>query len=233
MNKRALCVFVLAVAACVIAAAAQEELEVLSLNTIGYIKQELPAQGDLITVSVPLSSMVTVENVFSNLAVAAEAKQGSRVSFWDATGQAWVSGNKEKAGWPANIRSRVVSPGEAFFIRGATTASDPVEITITGEVPPDESIARSISGNMNYDFMSNPYPTEFVFGESSLAISAPSGARVAFWDADNQEWVARNKEKAGWPAAASNYVVGATEGFFYRQGGASTTWNPPKPYTWP
>ena len=80
-----------ALAVSVAAASAQE---VLSANTIGYIKKQLPAGGKLITVSVPLFNMTAANNVFSNLSLAAEAPALSVASFWDVGQQKWVGVQK-------------------------------------------------------------------------------------------------------------------------------------------
>ena len=127
-----------ALAVSVVAASAQE---VLSANTIGYIKKQLPAQGKLITVSVPLFNMTAANNVFSNLSLAAEAPTLSTVSFWDAGQQRWVSGAKGKT-WAANVATQIVDPGEFFFLKGPATSTIPTEITIAGEVPDVATLAR-------------------------------------------------------------------------------------------
>ena len=71
----------------VLSVAAAIAQEVLAVNSIGYIKRELPPGGDLITVSLPLHSMTAENQVFSNLSLSAEAPDGSEVSFWDANSQ--------------------------------------------------------------------------------------------------------------------------------------------------
>jgi len=106
-----------ALAVSVAAASAQE---VLSANTIGYIKKQLPAGGNLITVSVPLFNMTAANNVFSNLSLAAEAPAGSVASFWDANDQRWVGGSKGKT-WAANVVTQRVIATSGFFLKEAGT----------------------------------------------------------------------------------------------------------------
>ena len=89
-------------AASVVAATAQNE--VLALNSIGYIKRQLPPGGDLITVSLPLHSMTAENHVFSNLSLSVEAPLDSKVSFWDVSNQRWTSGLKGGRGWDANVK---------------------------------------------------------------------------------------------------------------------------------
>ena len=221
-----------ALAVSVVAASAQE---VLSANTIGYIKKELPAGGKLITVSVPLFNMTAPNNVFSNLSLAAEAPVDSEVAFWDVGTQKWVGGAKKaKGGWVANVVTQVVKVGEAFFIKGPATSTVPTEITIAGEVPDTGTQIRAIPGGNQLGIVANPYPADFVFGTSSLASNATVDSEVAFWDVENQKWVGgAKKAKGGWAANVVTQKVTATSGFFMKEYGTVTTWTNAKPYTWP
>ena len=217
-----------ALAVSVVAASAQE---VLSANTIGYIKKELPAGGKLITVSIPLFNMSAPQNVFSNLSLAAEAPTLSTVSFWDAGQQKWVSGAKGKT-WAANVATQIVDPGEFFFLKGPSTNTVPTEITIAGEVPDLATISRGIVGSSNLTSMANPYPADFVFGTSSLASNATTLSQVSFWNVDQQRWVRGAKGKT-WAANVATQKVLATSGFFLKEAGTVGAWTNIKPYTWP
>lgn len=221
-----------ALAVSVAAASAQE---VLSANTIGYIKKQLPAGGKLITVSVPLFNMTAANNVFSNLSLAAEAPSSSVVSFWDVGLQKWAGGTKNaKTGWPANVATQIVDSGEFFFIKGPTTSTVPTEITIAGEVPDVATLARAIPGSGQLGSMANPYPADFVFGTSPLASNATALSVASFWDVNTQQWAGGTKNaKTGWPANVATQRVIATSGFFLKEVGTVTTWTNAKPYTWP
>ncbi len=219
-----------ALAVSVVAALAQE---VLSANTIGYIKRQLPAQGKLITVAVPLNNMTAANNVFSNLSIAAEVPTGSSVSFWDSGQQKWVVGPKGTKGWQANVATQIVDSAEFFFIKGPSTSTIPTEITIAGEVPDDASLVRSFTGNSNLTAMANAYPADFVFTNSTLAARATVGSSVSFWDVDGQKWVVGPKGTKGWQANVATQRVIATSGFFLKEAGAVTIWTNAKPYTWP
>ncbi len=52
---------------------------------------------------------------------------------------------------------------------------EPTEITITGELPNETTQARSTPGSGSLGSMANPYPADFVFGNSSLAANATVG----------------------------------------------------------
>lgn len=221
-----------ALAISVVVASAQE---VLSANTIGYIKRELPAGGKFITVSVPLFSMTAANNVFSNLSLAAEAPALSGAYFWDVGNQKWVLGTKKaKGGWDANVATQIVATGDFFFLKGPPSATEPTEITIAGEVPNDASLVRSIPGENRLGSMANPYPADFVFGTSSLASNATTLSGAYMWDVENQKWLLGTKKaKGGWDSNVATAVVKATTGFFLKEYGAVTAWTNAKPYTWP
>lgn len=221
-----------ALAVSVVAASAQE---VLSANTIGYIKKQLPAEGKLITVSVPLNNMTAVNNVFSNLSLAAEAPFGSVASFWNPVAQSWSIGiRKTKGGWDSNVATQIVASGEFFFIRGPATSAVPTEITIAGEVPDVATLTRAIPGGNALGSMANPYPADFVFGTSSLASNATLGSTVSLWNPVAQSWnIGIKKAKGGWDSNVATARVAATEGFFLREYATVTTWTNSKPYTWP
>ena len=221
-----------ALAVSVVAASAQE---VLSANTIGYIKKELPAQGKLITVSVPLFNMTAANNVFSNLSLASEAPALSVASFWDVGQQKWVGGQKSSKGvWPANVVTQIVDSGEFFFIKGPATSTVPTEITIAGEVPDVAVQVRAIPGSGSLGSMANPYPADFTFGTSPLASNATALSVASFWDANDQKWVGGQKSSKGvWPANVATQRILATSGFFLKEVGTVTTWTNAKPYTWP
>lgn len=223
-------IFTAALAGSIAAASAQE---VLSANTIGYIKRELPAGGKLITVSVPLDNMTAANNVFSNLSLAAEAPVNSVVSFWDVNGQRWSGGTKGTKGWPANVVTQIVDSGEFFFIKGPATSTLPTEVTIVGEVPADAMLVRAFTGGNNMDALANAYPSDFVFSNSTLAARATTNSVVSFWDANGQRWVGGTKGTKGWPANVVTQKINATVGFFMKEAGSVTTWTNTKPYTWP
>ena len=222
-----------ALAASVVAASAQE---VLSANTIGYIKKELPGSGKFLCLSVPLFSMTDGSNVFGRTSFAQEAPNGSMVYFWNDASQGWIGGTKSTKGvWAALQSNYVIKAGEGFFLRSPTNAVTPTEITIAGEVPALASQTRAVAGAANFGTVGNPYPADFKFGESDLAKNAANGSMVYFWNEASQGWIGGTKSTKGvWAALQSNYVVKATEGFFMKTSNATSwVWTNAKPYTWP
>jgi len=223
--KKILLASALVLAIAVSAAVAQE---VLSQNAVGYIKVPTLA-GKFVAVAQPLNNMGKVENKFGETSIAQELPQGSWVYFWDTTIQGWGGGLKGAKGWQAAQSNYVVSAGEGFFIKSPQNG----EVTITGEVPDEPSLARTIPGNMAFGTLANPYPVDFKFGESDAAKNATQGSWVYFWSIDGQGWSGGLKGAKGWQAAQSNYVVSAGEGFFLKEKETVTTITTVKPYTWP
>ena len=233
MKKTLWIAMVGALAVSVVAASAQE---VLSANAVGYIKKTMPANGGLTMVSIPLDSMTEASNVFGRTSIAQEAPQGSSVFFWNDN-QTWTIGTKGLKGWQAGHSNRVVAAGESFFLKSPTNAVDPTDVTITGEVPPtigQPILSKSVLGLGNLSTLANPYPVDFIFGQSQVAKDAAQGSQVFFWNTD-QTWTIGTKGIKGWQAGHSNRVVSAGEGFFLKASNATSfAWTEPvAPYTWP
>ena len=236
MKKTLWIAIVGALAASVVAASAQE---VLSANAVGYIKKTLPANGKWVAMSIPLNSMTESSIVFGRTSVAQEAPPNSYVAFWDTANQRWDSGIKSPAGggrWAALQSNYVVQAGEGFFLKGPAATNFNVDVTITGEVPENNSLVRAIPGANAIGTVGNPYPVDFKFGESEIARRASPNSYVYFWDTANQRWDGGIKSPAGggrWAALQSNYVVQAGEGFFLKEAAAVNAWTNQRPYTWP
>lgn len=230
MKKALWIVMAAALAVAVVAASAQE---VLSANAVGYIKKTLPAGGKLVAMSIPLDSMTNPVTVFGESSVAAEAPIGAIVSFWDPIAQSWIGGGKSGKGWSPAQANKVIEPGEGFFLKGDPLAVTDVEVTITGEVPADPTLTRSIPGGNALGTMANPYPVDFVFGDSDVAANASVDSIVSFWDVDLQSWIGGGKSGKGWSPAQATRVVQAGESFFLKESGSVNQWEETKPYTWP
>ena len=224
-----------ALVASVVAASAQE---VLSANAVGYIKKTLQPAGKYLFVCLPLESMTEASNVFGRTSIAQEAPSGTEVSFWNPTNQQWSGGAKGIKGWQAAQSNVLVLPGQSFFLKSPTNLASPLDITITGEVPPTIAqpvISRSVVGQGVFNTLANPYPVDFKFGESQVAKDASSGSLVYFWNAASNQWSGGSKGTKGWQPAESNKVVAAGDGFFLKASNATSfVWTEPvAPYTWP
>lgn len=234
MKKTLWIAMVGALVASVVAASAQE---VLSANAVGYIKKTVPAGGKIVTVALPLDSMTETNNVFGRSSVAQEALAGSYVWFWNEASQGWVGGIKRAGAlqWSPGQSNYVVKAGEGFFLRSPTNSATAMDVTITGEVPSDASLQRTIIGNDNIGVLANAYPVDFKFGESDVAKNATAGSYVWFWNEASQGWVGGIKRAGAlaWSPGQSNYTVKAGEGFFLKEKSTVNVWTAAKPYTWP
>jgi hypothetical protein len=234
--KKILLASALVLAIAVSAAVAQE---VLSQNAVGYIKKTIPAGGKLVAMSIPLNNMNEGTIVFGRTSVAQEAPPNSYVYFWNPTSQAWEGGIKSPAGggrWGPLQSNYVVQAGEGFFLKSPATSTEDIEVTITGEVPAEATLARAIPGGGALGTMGNPYPVDFTFGKSDLALNATPNSYVYFWNPTNQAWQGGIKSPAGggrWGPLQSNYVVQAGEGFFLKEAATVNQWVPERPYSWP
>lgn len=72
---------------------------------------------------------------------------------------------------------------------------------------------KLVAMSIPLDSMTN---SSLVFGETSVASEAPSGAEVAFWDPIEQSWIAGAKSGKGWGPAEAGYVLQPGEGFFLK-----------------
>ena len=232
--KQAKWILISAIVALTVIAAVAQELEVLSVNALGYIKKTLPPGGKMICLNLPLDSMSEASNVFGRTSIAQELPSGSAVLFWDEGQQSWVTGTKNNKGWSPFASNYVIKVGEGFFLKSPTNSTEGIELTIAGEVPSAATSTRALAGLNRLGTVGNPYPTAFKFGESDLAKNAANNSSVSFWDEGAQEWISGIKGGKGWTPYASNYVVKATEGFFLKSSNATAwVWTNAKPYTWP
>ncbi|MBR4190046.1 MAG: hypothetical protein IKQ55_08815 [Kiritimatiellae bacterium] len=226
--KKLMSLVALAVVGSVVAASAQE---VLSANAVGYVKRTIPA-GGLQIVSIPFDNIASEDGSykFADTQIANDLPQGSSVMFWDAEKQGWSAGGKGAKGWSAAQANYVISAGESFFVKNATSGE--LEVTAAGEVPSATTISRAYAGGGALSVMANTYPVDTKFADTELANQLPQGSSVMFWDTEKQGWSAGGKGAKGWSAAQANYVVKAGEGFFIKAG-TEGTWEAVKPYTWP
>lgn len=215
-----------------VSSAVAQSATAYSSSAIGVIKKTIPA-GKLILLSVPLDQESDTGDgfVFSSVPAFSNMPDGSYVNFWDATNQKWVLQDKTtKGGWGDQQNRRIVA-GECFFLKNSGSTN--IELVISGEVPPDDTISRGIPGQA-LQTVANPYPVEMILTNFSFANGLPDGSYVNFWDVDTQRWVMQDKTtKGGWGNEQSRKIAPG-EGFFVKSANASsTTWTEERPYSWP
>lgn len=232
MNKR---VRISVLAACSLAAfvvSAVAQGSAYSSSAVGVIKKTLPA-NKLSLISVPLDQESDEGQgfIFQSIPAISNMPNGSYANFWDAENQEWVSQTKlAKSGWGAQ-KNRLIAAGESFFLKNVQSTN--IELVVSGEVPTDASISKSLPGQALM-LVANPYPVPMVFTNFAFANQLPNGSFANFWDEENQEWVSQTKlAKSGW-GAQKNREIAPGEGFFVKPATSdATTWTETRPYTWP
>lgn len=239
MKKTLWIAMVGALAASVVAASAQGSGEVLSANAVGYIKKEVPPQGKLVAITIPLEAMgASPDVVFTNSSVASEADLSSVAYFWEPVSQSWRSSTKspKNSTWDGAAIGKTMDVGEMFFLKSPAAAVNPKEVTITGQVPAtNPPVVIRVQGNLTA--LGNPYPVDFVFTNSTLATEAAPNSLAYFWDTANQGWRSSTKspKNSTWDGAAIGKTVAAGDGFFLKDATTATDreWSAEKIYTWP
>lgn len=219
MKKTAIFLSILAIAATAASVAIAQDAAVYSANTIGVIKYQIPA-GGLTCIALPLNPLTDGEWVFGETDVAKQLAPGSEVFFWTGTGWKDYTKDLEDGSWGRAARTRVLKPGEAFFVRGYNQDQ---EIAMVGELPDEDSISYAVQGNDNLDARGvTPYPVEGTFGTTSISTNLPAGSEVFFWTGTGWKDYTKDLEDESWPKGARNrqYTVG--EGIFIRPYGNVT-----------
>lgn len=215
-----------------VSSAVAQSATAYSSSAVGVIKKTLPA-GKLTCISVPLDQESDEGEgfVFQSVPAISNMPNGSVVNFWDSERQKWVTQSKSaKSGWGSQ-KTRLIAPGECFFLKNNQTTN--IELVISGEVPADAQISRGLPGQA-LESVANPYPVAMVMTNFSFASALPNGSVANFWDVDNQKWVPQSKSaKSGW-GSQKNREIAPGEGFFIKPASSSaTTWTETRPYTWP
>lgn len=233
MKKTLWIAIVGALAASVIVASAQTE--VLSANAVGYIKRTIPAAGGINAVAHPLNSMSPGPLMFTNTAIAVDMPNLSWAFFWDPTLQRWSGTQKGgKGAWDGVGQAKQILTGEMFFLQTPAAQANSVEVTITGEVPDDATLTRSVVGGGAIAALGNPYPVDVAFTNTDVAKVAANLSWAFFWDTTLQRWVGTQKGgKGAWDGVGQTKTIQAGEGFFLQDVGAGSIWTSTKPYTWP
>ena len=195
---------------------------VFSQNAVGFINVEIGAE-ELVCLTIPFNNMDSDDGnwTFKDTQLAADAAVASYVYFWDGTG--WVANSKGRNGFTT---TKVLQPGEAFFFQ----PKQAMTITMSGEVPDDDTTPVVVAGSGNLSAIGNPYPVPVKFVDTELASQASTASYVYFWDGSG--WVANSKGRNGF---TTTHEVFPGEGFFFQTNTKddSTEWSVEKPYDFP
>ncbi|HMO52786.1 MAG TPA: hypothetical protein PKE26_16770 [Kiritimatiellia bacterium] len=211
--------------------AALAQTNVLSRNAVGYIK--VPVESNkLYLVSNPFVPLDPTGDIVTNMLAA--VPNGTTISVWDEGSQGYISYSKSARGaWGANATTSRIARADAFFIK--MPAAGTATVFFMGEVPdrftaPTTTQSR-VSGLTMLGF---PYPVQTSFTGTPMAISAPNGSVISFWDSATQGYVSYSKSARGaWDAGAQAAVASPGQGFVIKSTAAGNSWSTTKPYTWP
>ena len=232
MKKTAIFLSILAIAATAASVAVADDAAVYSANTVSVIKYQIPGNGALTCISMPVNPMNNGVWVWGETELAKNLAPGSKVYFWSGTGWDTYTKNIDEGTWPRTARNYQLAPGEAFFVRSVDGGADQ-EIAVVGELPVDETIPYDLQGSENLDVYGvSPYPVEGAFGTTSVASNLPPGSKVYFWSGTGWDTYTKNIDEGTWPRTARNYQFSIGEGIFIRPYGAYTNLLNARPFDW-
>jgi hypothetical protein len=187
--------------------AASVAQSVYSVNAVGYVNLNLPANFSLI--SNPLNG--TNNNLSTILPVVPD---GSQVLTWDAANQRFNDANLYFGGF-GWVPDGTLNPGQGafLFVPSATT------VTFVGEVP-QGNLTNNIP--VNFGLLAHMVPQSI--GLEAANLVSTDGDQVLFWDRANQRFEDAFLYFGGFGWVPSDPVPDVAEGFFYFNAGAARTW---------
>lgn len=205
-----------------------------SKNAVGFINVEVDAE-ELVCLTIPFVNMDSPDGswAFTDTQIAADATPASQVYFWENSAWQTVTKGRVTASNPTgfNTNKRLV-PGEAFFFRPKSAMT----ITMSGEVPDEDSQAVDITGAANLSAVGNPYPVPVKFTDTTLAASANTASQVYFWYDGAWNAVTKGRVTAANPTGFNtDREIQPGEGIFFRTNAKddSYQWTVEKPYDYP
>lgn len=214
---------------------ADDEATAKSVNAVGVVKYEIPAEAGLACIALPLNPIETSSTngcwVWGETSLAEQLDKGSMVYFW--TGSKWSGFTKNRlTGVWAGAVDREIQPGEAFFVKSAASNKTAKIISLLGELPTEETLSYDITGSNNLDTRSvTMYPVAVEFGETELAEALPKGSMVYFWTGSKWAGFTKNRLTGVW-AGATNRPVSIGEGVFIKSTGSASTVEMERPFDW-
>jgi hypothetical protein len=204
MRTKALLLTAAVLSAGVTASVAQS---VYSVNAVGYVNLNLPADFSLI--SNPLNG--TNNNLSTVLPVVPD---GSQLLTWDAANQRFNDANVYIGGlgW---IPDAPLSPGVGAFLFLPSAST----VTFVGEVP-QGNLTNTVPAN--FGLLAHMVPQ--AIGLEAANLVGADGDQVLFWDRANQRFEDAYVFIGGLGWLPSDPVPDVAEGFFYFNAGASRSW---------
>ena len=217
--------------------------EVPSVNVVGYIKTEVPADSWAL-ISLPFMNMDTsvVTMTIEEVIPAAATPVGTKAWFYRADDNSWKHETVTAAGpskywWDsaaAGLGTNEFIRGDALFIN--TPPGDGVALSVKGEVPGDNNLAPTttvVLAGSGWTLVGFAYPVDTYLTNALPASLLTVGDKL--WEYDGT-WQDNARVLAAGPSKYwndQNYVLKAGVGYFFNNAGGQVDWEQTKPYTSP
>ncbi len=217
-----------------------------SANIMGYNRNQLPPTGKLIIVGSAFegpNGVPTLNSIFgtSQLAQGVTPTLCDKVIVWDVVSQDYITFAQKSithsfyltTAWTGATQDDYEIPlGSAIWVQSKPSASLTNEFLFSGNVPLQDSITNSITGNSGrpLNLICNPYPTTKTIAE---LISSSDGATagvtptlcdvIIVWDVATQTYVTLGLKltdglwhyTTAWTAPAPEIEILPGQGFWY------------------
>lgn len=171
--------------------------QVYSVNAVGYINVNVPANGYALVANQLNSGGNTVNEVLG------AQPEGTIVFQFGAAG--FTANSYSFGAW--DVPGAVLAPGQGFFVQN--NAATPLTVTFVGEVP-QGPLSTPMTANLNLVASQVPQAGKL---QADLAFPAGEGDVVYQWDATGQKYKDANAFVfGGWDLGDPQISVG--EGFF-------------------
>ena len=198
--------------------------QVYSVNAVGYVSQNVPANG-LNIISVPLNG---TNNQLNTVLPLPNGYDGTIIYRFDVPTQNYLDPIQwvQDFGWfSASDPSPTVNPGEGIWVQNV--ASTRLDVTFIGEVP-SVTLNNPIPGGNQLKLMASIVPKSVKLSE----IPAVDGDIIYLWDPVCQcykdpvqyvagfGWFSANPDDPG----PDGYAIAPATGFWYQRQTAASTW---------
>ena len=183
-------------AAALAASAFMAQAQVYSVNTVGYVNQEYPA-NTLVAVANPLNAETNDLNT-----VLAGVPNKSSAQFWNGAG--FDLSTKSAAGWSLNAP---IAPGTGFFVNSKAAYTN----TYVGELAANagETVTNALPAEVLV-MVGSPLPYAGNMDDPVLGLNTvPNKSSAQFWNGAGYDL--STKSAAGW---SGNPAIGVADGFF-------------------
>lgn len=214
------------IALLLVAADAVAEMLPYSINMVGSTKITCP-RGKTVLASMPFESPRGTPMHSSEL-FGSQLPIGTRILVFDAQEKTFIVDTRMPDEWDRNITH---ARGNAFWINVPANAPNPIyTLALLGQVPANPSVTNVLTSGLQ--LLGNPYPAAQAWTNTALAKCAREGDELFIMNADQPPRGYRYTVTDGW-GAASNLVIGAGMGFWYRTSGNLMTNVEARPYLMP